>query len=62
MLRSLLAGLLFLAPALFLLSPNAMAQETAEEKTDSSEKSTPEAVAGALKFRSVGPAFMSEQN
>lgn len=59
MLRLLLAGLLYLAPALFLLSPNAMAQETAEEKTDSSEKSNPEAVAGALKFRSVGPAFMS---
>ena len=59
MLRSLLAGLLFLAPALSQFTPIAIAQETAEETTESSEKSNPELVAGALKFRSVGPAFMS---
>ena len=51
MLRSLLA--------VFLFAPAVLAQETPNDSAKEKGKSKASLLAGALKFRSVGPAFMS---
>lgn len=51
MLRSLLA--------VCLLAPAAFAQQAPDDNAESKEKTRTGLLAGALKFRSVGPAFMS---